>query len=442
MEKPVEFDLDSIDLKVYLKILLKRKLLIAGITLLAVATSAVLSFLVLPPVYQSKTVIMVKEYQDPKAVQRQEQQDDLESAVSALSRLPQMTIKTYVGQIKSEALLREVIKELKLDKTLYTPRSLASLIDVKAMPETNLIEISVKNNDAKLAAQIANTLTGKFMDFVHSANEQQLVRSGEFLSKQLAEENKKLSQAVNDLNKFRSQERNITYLEQEVQNKTGTLATLQSQLIQVEADYQQSLAAKIAAEEKLKSVPEKVKTKKTDPVTGSQVEGEEINPAYAELSQLATQKGIELAGLEGRKDSLQGAIDAIKNELKSIQAELNSKKETGAQLQEKADQIKRTRDVLAEKLTQVQIIKSVNLGQTILQVVTPAFVQDSPVSPRKTLNMAIALVLGLMVSVGLALVLEMLDNTINKTEDIDQHLGLPILGAIPLARSEDFVEKG
>lgn len=438
MNQQESFDMETIDLKVGLNLLQKWKWLIAGIALLAVVTSGVLSFFVLSPVYQSKTVIMVKQYQDPKAVQRSEEQDDLQSVVNSLSRIPEMTIKTYVGQMKSEALLRTVIQELKLDKAIYTPDSLSALIEVQSVLETNLIELTVKNNDPKLAATIANTLAKKFLEFIGTANQKQLVISSEFLAKQLKEKNKELAAAMANLNKYRNQQRNVAYLKQELENKNNNLAEAQSQLLQVEADLQQALAGKAAAEQRLKTVSQLIKTKSIDIETGKPVEKEEINPAYTELNQLVAQKGIMFSEIEAKKNTINSSAETLQNELKTLQAELNSKRETDTSLQEKVDQIKQTRDVLSEKLTQVEIVKSINISQTTLQIVTPAFPQDKPVSPKKMLNMAIAMVIGLMVSVGLAFILEFTNNTINKPEDIDQHLGLPVLGSIPLARAEDL----
>ena len=60
-----------------------------------------------------------------------------------------------------------------------------------------------------------------------------------------------------------------------------------------------------------------------------------------------------------------------------------------------------------------------------------AKVPESPVSPNKLMNIAIATVLGMMVSVGLVFVLEFLDRTYKTPTDIERHLGLSILGAIP-----------
>ncbi|OTW80151.1 capsular biosynthesis protein [Bacillus thuringiensis serovar cameroun] len=55
---------------------------------------------------------------------------------------------------------------------------------------------------------------------------------------------------------------------------------------------------------------------------------------------------------------------------------------------------------------------------------------QSPIKPRPMLNIAIAFVVGLMASFGLAFLLEYLDNTVKKEEDIEILLGLPVLGIV------------
>ncbi|MDK8640202.1 YveK family protein [Niallia taxi] len=55
---------------------------------------------------------------------------------------------------------------------------------------------------------------------------------------------------------------------------------------------------------------------------------------------------------------------------------------------------------------------------------------QSPVSPNPPLNIVIAAVVGLIFGVGLAFLLEYLDNTVKNEQDIEKLLGLPVLGAI------------
>jgi capsular polysaccharide biosynthesis protein len=74
-----------------------------------------------------------------------------------------------------------------------------------------------------------------------------------------------------------------------------------------------------------------------------------------------------------------------------------------------------------------------------VKVLSPAVLKEnpSPIKPKPLLNIAIALVVGLMAGVGIAFLLEYLDNTIKTEEDIQNVLQLPVLGVIPKITVED-----
>ena len=76
---------------------------------------------------------------------------------------------------------------------------------------------------------------------------------------------------------------------------------------------------------------------------------------------------------------------------------------------------------------EVKSIMTVDNVSTIDTAIAP----ENPVKPNKMMNVAIAGVLGVMVSVGLVFVLEFLDRTVKTPTDVERHLGLPIIGAIP-----------
>ncbi|KXY37754.1 capsular biosynthesis protein [Bacillus cereus] len=55
---------------------------------------------------------------------------------------------------------------------------------------------------------------------------------------------------------------------------------------------------------------------------------------------------------------------------------------------------------------------------------------QSPIKPAPMLNVVIAFIVGLMAAVGMAFLLEYLDNTVKKEEDVETLLGLPVLGIV------------
>ncbi|MFC7062454.1 YveK family protein [Halobacillus seohaensis] len=76
-----------------------------------------------------------------------------------------------------------------------------------------------------------------------------------------------------------------------------------------------------------------------------------------------------------------------------------------------------------------------------VNILSPAVerANSSPVSPQPLLNIAIAIVVGLMVGVGLAFLLEYLDNTVKTEQDVEKTLGLPLMGVISTVSEEDLV---
>ena len=66
-----------------------------------------------------------------------------------------------------------------------------------------------------------------------------------------------------------------------------------------------------------------------------------------------------------------------------------------------------------------------------VKIIESVKMPENPVSPNKKMNIAIAFLLGLMISVGFAFLLEFMDNTFKTKEQLEQILGVPVIGAIP-----------
>ena len=66
-----------------------------------------------------------------------------------------------------------------------------------------------------------------------------------------------------------------------------------------------------------------------------------------------------------------------------------------------------------------------------VKIIENARMPEKPVSPNKKLNIAIAFLLGFMISIGLAFLLEFLDNTFKTKEQLEKVVGIPVIGIIP-----------
>ncbi|WP_251860517.1 Wzz/FepE/Etk N-terminal domain-containing protein [Clostridium sp. Marseille-Q2269] len=66
-----------------------------------------------------------------------------------------------------------------------------------------------------------------------------------------------------------------------------------------------------------------------------------------------------------------------------------------------------------------------------IELLDKPVIPDKPIKPKKLLNIAIALFLGLLISVGIAFIQEYMDKTIKTENDIDKYLELPVIAVIP-----------
>lgn len=82
--------------------------------------------------------------------------------------------------------------------------------------------------------------------------------------------------------------------------------------------------------------------------------------------------------------------------------------------------------VFKDEIPSIMTVDNVSVLDTAKPMSDP-----SPVRPNPPLNIAISFVVSLMVGVGLAFLLEYLDDTIKTRDDVQKILGLPTLAMIP-----------
>ena len=66
-----------------------------------------------------------------------------------------------------------------------------------------------------------------------------------------------------------------------------------------------------------------------------------------------------------------------------------------------------------------------------IQVIDKAILPKDAVKPNKMMNVLVAAVLGMMIGLFIVFLIEYLDNKLKTAQDIEKHLGLPVLGVVP-----------
>lgn len=137
---------EEINLRDILEMLKKSWRMIALVTLLAVIITAIASFFILQPVYESTSTILVGR-------NRNTYSSDLDADIT----LSQKLVNTYGGIIKTNAILEPVLDNLGLGLEM-TADELSENITVSPVDDTELIEIKVHNRNSQIASDISNEI--------------------------------------------------------------------------------------------------------------------------------------------------------------------------------------------------------------------------------------------------------------------------------------------
>lgn len=127
-------------------------------------------------------------------------------------------------------------------------------------------------------------------------------------------------------------------------------------------------------------------------------------------------------------------LDLNQNEIKGILNNLNANPSSDTQILELSFIGKDPQMTLKviEAITDEFISESKELiPNGNVQVIQKPQLPESPINTNKKRNIIIAFVLGIVIGIGLALLLECLDNTFKSREELEKTLGLPIIGNIP-----------
>ncbi|MDI6692883.1 MAG: polysaccharide biosynthesis tyrosine autokinase [Anaerosomatales bacterium] len=138
------------ELRDYLAVIRARKWVIIQAVVIVTVTAAIASAL-MPPVYEGQAKVLISEKDTGAAL--------LGQVFSEFSQ-PERGLQTQVQLMQIRPLAENTIRKLGLK---MTPEQLLKKVEIKAVGQTNIVEITAKAGDAKTAADIANTLADEFV---------------------------------------------------------------------------------------------------------------------------------------------------------------------------------------------------------------------------------------------------------------------------------------
>jgi capsular exopolysaccharide synthesis family protein len=319
------------------------------------------------------------------------------------------------------------------------------------VPNSRLIEVRFAAQNPQLAAQVVNAHLQNYVEQNFRSKYDATTQASGWLSSELEELRMKVEKSE-DARLAYERENQIWQIDEKQNITTQKLGDLsraateaQMEVAQKEALYRMAISGNVDALPAALSngVVQDLLRRKS-----------QLDEDYAEaINQYGPNFPKVLRLAEKQKEIDADLANTRKTMVESVEEDYNTAQSHLALLQEALDKQKADANGLAEKLVQYNILQhdadsnkqlydgllqklkeagiTAGLRSSNIRVVDPALVPTTPSRPQKAKNILLALLVGLVGGVGLAIFREYLDNTVKSPTDIEGLTGLPSLAVVP-----------
>jgi polysaccharide biosynthesis transport protein len=385
-------------------------------------------------------------------------------------------LDTEIAILKSSTLAMKTIVSLHLDRNkdflplgskkiwdLSNIRDRHALVGIfegglaaERFGHTNILNLSFTARNPVLAGVICNTLIDNYVQHNFSENYAATQEVSDWLQQQLGDLKNRLEQ---------SQVRMLT-----LQKDIGlvgldqTQSIMLSRLVDISHDVTTAEAQRLVAQARLITLqsapPDVLATLSGDPIllglkqreSTLQSENASLSTMYGEKNPRLQEIRSELAEIQRSMKVEQGIaltkaqeeVNAAKANQDAVQGRLDQEKSSAYMGNGKAVEYTLARreyeanrtlyDGLQQRLQEAGILAG--LHSTNIRRIDPADAPDFPSSPKKSVNLTLGLLCGLGIGLVLSFMVEALDSNVKTIYDIEERLGLPMLGVVPQVDSK------
>ena len=465
-----------------IRILVKRKWVIV-ICLVSIFSLVAIASLKMTPIYEASGTIEINKPDTTLNFQN--------SATFSLDYYDPTELETELRILQSDLLATQVVRELNLDRRpeiggqappapssldlapdplQVDPARAAAMVGgfksglrVALSPNTRIIEVHYRSADPQMAANVVNTLMQTYVENNFKARFESTMQASDWLSKQLVDLQMKVETSQEKLVRYQKEheilgtdeKQNIITEKLEELNKEWT--TAQTDRMEKEALYRlvqtgdpESIAAgagdsqDASGGQSSSPLLDTLRAKQADLKIQIADLSTQFGPSYPKLTQLNSQlkeidvqvKGemVKIASkLRGQYNAALQRENMLRDALEKQKQEANKLNESAIEyslLKRDVDTNRQLYEGLLQRLKEAGV--SAGLKSNNFRIVDAARAPSSPIEPNIPRNLLFAMMLGLASGIGLAFLLEGLDNTVRTTEQAQMLSGLASLGMIPL----------
>ena len=334
---------------------------------------------------------------------------------------------------------------------------LMSAVVVTHRPLTDIIDVRYVSGNPRTAQRVVNTTIAAFQRLNILSAKQKSQRRREFLEGQLKQTDSMLVRGQADLATFRARQQlassqnaldaqqtfmlTLDTRRSELEADRGTFAALQSQLKQGgEAGESQALRAlasspAMAENASVSNYYRQLENYqyRVDSMTTGPWKAAPTNPDLIQLKSLiATTKAQLRQAVSGHVSTLDSRIAALRNLKAQKGAELQvlpAMAEEEARLTSRVQTLTSTSDKVRQEYQEARMAEEVEAGD--IDVVNLADTPYAPVLASAPLKLSLGLLLGFLLGTGGAFLLEAMNTSVRRPEDLESALNIPGLAVIP-----------
>ena len=490
MAEVIQTTIDSektFDIKVLFALVKKHWIVILSMTMIVSLFSLYLAIKA-KPVYQSSSSLMIE---------RPQRMASLEQIYGMVGVIWEF-YPNQVHILKSKPVARRVVERIGIDKFDFNENKLkwyekilpgSSGLPKQKMSKENKFALAVSNvqnslsvaqskgsgmfyitfddYDPYLATLKANSLAESYIEEVIESGINAKQRTGESISKQLPELERKVVLSEQNLKLF--QKKHKIFLPEggdelavrELGQLSARISDLKRKKLNLEPVYRRIVSV-VSSSEKLARIPallekEEVINQRSKfarqqmlvselalvygpkhPKMKKALEGERLakDEYYSVLKVVAQLIMSEYVSITKEITYEQVGVNSIKGEI-SNNNELAFEYDS---LKRDYDYNKQIYEAFLKQSKETDAIKTASVQTINARVIDKAVVPLSPYKPNKKIMLVIGLIAGLLMGLGLAFLLEYFDNTFKSSREVEQRLNIPVIGMLPnILQKEDEI---
>jgi capsular exopolysaccharide synthesis family protein len=338
-------------------------------------------------------------------------------------------------------------------------RAVAGQVMVKSVKDSRLALITVTDRKPQRAALLANTIADTYIEYNLDYKLEGSRSAMSWLAEQEADLKKQLEDSELKLYEFK---KNRNLLAVSLDDKQSMLSTNLQTVNQKLSEIRIKRLELEARRRMIERARNNISDQETLPEMHDQGTIQKLRESFVQLSKdyadLSSKYGPEhprMKALEGQMTVVRQAYEKEMDEAlttfekgyeeivdneKALRALMEQEKQEAIELSKieveykplmrAAEQNAKMYSLIASRQKEIDITGPMKTNN--VRVLERAIMPEAPVRPKPMQNLMLGILIGLVTGIALAFAIETLDNTLKTQTDVENFLGVPVLGLVPV----------